>query len=114
VIPFLVQIWMFATPTIYMQTDAYAGADVPRAAAQNDDTPADSGDARGGAPLPLAARTLLAVNPMTGLIGFFRAAVLGGALPWGELARSAALVMVIFVGGCYYFRRVESSFADII
>ncbi|MBW3597188.1 MAG: ABC transporter permease [Planctomycetes bacterium] len=112
VIPFLVQIWMFATPTIYMQMDVDAANDGPRSAATSQDNSPPGGEARQS--LPLAARVLLAANPMTGLIGFFRAAVLGGALPWTDLARSAALITLLFLGGCYYFRRVESSFADII
>lgn len=108
VIPFLVQIWMFATPTIYMQTGARA--DAPLAAESPSE--ASSQDARGS--LPVAAEALLAANPMTGLIGFFRATVLGAPLPWKDLARSAALLVLMFVVGCCYFRRMETSFADII
>jgi lipopolysaccharide transport system permease protein len=88
VIPFLVQLWMFATPTVYMQPLARADAGL--------------------------AQLLLALNPMTGLISAFRAACLGGPMPWGELAVGAAAAVAVFLVGCLYFRRVEDGFADII
>jgi lipopolysaccharide transport system permease protein len=87
VIPFLVQLGMFATPTIYMQPKPGAGGWI---------------------------RALLALNPMTGLIAAFRASVLGGPIPWGPLGLSAAAVALAFVFGCLYFRKVEDGFADII
>jgi lipopolysaccharide transport system permease protein len=92
VIPFLVQIGMFATPTVYMQPD-------PAAA--------------GG-----TARLLLALNPLSGLVDAFRVACLGGTpehpMPWGALAGATAFAAAIFLGGCYFFRRAEARFADII
>jgi lipopolysaccharide transport system permease protein len=94
-IPFLVQLWMFATPVIYIQ----------------------AGVADGGPGVPPALGVLGALaeaNPMTGLVGFFRAAVLGGELPWLRLGYSAAVSAALLVAGCYYFRRVEDSFADVI
>ena len=51
---------------------------------------------------------------MTDLIGFFRAAMLGGPLPWTRLGTSAAVIGVVLVAGLMYFRRVESGFADVI
>ena len=89
VIPFLVQIWMFATPTVYMHVN-----------------PATTD---GG-----ILRLLLALNPMTGLIGAFRAAVLGGPMPWMSLIGSTVASALVFIIGCLYFRRVEDRFADII
>jgi lipopolysaccharide transport system permease protein len=83
VVPFLVQVWMFATPTIYLP-------------------PAES------SALPFR------LNPMTGLVAFFRAAALGDDLPWGPLGYSAAAAVAAFAAGCYWFRRAEDSFADII
>src|SRR5262249_29778211 len=85
--PFLIQLWMFATPTVYMQP---------------------AGDATGG------LRALLVLNPMTGLVGAFRAAALGGSVPWGQVGTSALAVVLLFVAGCLYFRKVEDRFADII
>ena len=87
VIPFLIQLWMFATPTIYMQ-------------------PGDGASPR--------LQALLAVNPMAGLIGAFRSATLGGPIDWAQLGISSACAVVLFIVGCFYFRRVEDSFADII
>lgn len=95
VIPFLIQIWMFATPTVYMQI-----------------APSSSGGAGGGA--SSVVKYLLSLNPITGLIAAFRAATLGGPIPWTQTAVSVAVVLVLFVLGCLYFRRVEDSFADII
>jgi lipopolysaccharide transport system permease protein len=87
VVPFLVQVWMFGTPTVYMALDP----------------------GRGGVLAPL-----LALNPMTSLIANFRAACLGGAIEWGPLGIATASVLVIFLIGCFYFRRAEANFADII
>jgi lipopolysaccharide transport system permease protein len=87
IIPFLIQFGMFATPTVYMQP------------------PADGGS---------RFYALLSLNPMTGLIAAFRAAVLGGPMPWADLAAAAVIVLLAFLASCFYFRRVEDSFADII
>jgi lipopolysaccharide transport system permease protein len=87
VVPFLVQIWMFATPTIYMN-------------------PAANGVGR--------MDLLLALNPMSPLVSTFRAAVLGGPVPWLPLAFSAAACLLLCLAGCVYFRRVEDGFSDII
>ena len=56
----------------------------------------------------------LALNPMTGLIAAFRAAVLGGAIPWAALLGSSLFSVVLFVAGCLYFRKAEDKFADVI
>ena len=88
VIPFMVQLWMYATPTIYTQPNPAA---------------------LGG-----AGRLLMTVNPMTSLISGFRAAVLGGPIDWPMVGVAAAVSVAAFVGGCLYFRRVEDSFADLI
>jgi lipopolysaccharide transport system permease protein len=86
VIPFLIQIWMFATPTIYMQ---------PAAA-----------DAR--------LRAAILSNPLATLVASFRASMLGGPVAWGHLALAAAACFALFFIGCLYFRKVEDSFADVI
>jgi lipopolysaccharide transport system permease protein len=116
VIPFLVQVWMFATPSIYMQvTDG--STPFPRRPASDPSAPASAPtDAIGTRPLPVSPllRSALALNPMTGLIGAFRAAVLGKAIPWGQYVCSSVCSVLAFVIGCLYFRRVEDNFADII
>jgi lipopolysaccharide transport system permease protein len=118
VIPFLVQFWMFATPTVYMQIDANGGTDAA-AAGVVDEAAADARVSEASAAqqpqrLPRYLRSILAVNPMTGLIQTFRIAVLGGPIPWRDLAASASIIVVLFYAGCLYFRRVEDRFADII
>src|SRR5262249_24134699 len=116
VIPFLVQLWMFATPSIYMQV-----ADEPVTVAQRPTSPSvDVQPRRNGSPAPAketsssVLRAALALNPMTGLIAAFRAAALGGSIPWRKLAASSVFALVAFLVGCFYFRRVEDGFADII
>ncbi len=85
-IPFLIQIWMFATPVIY-----------PRSLL-------------GG-----RYGWLLMLNPMGGVIEAFRPALLGHApVPWAALGISTAVGFLVFAGGVSYFRRVERYFADII
>jgi lipopolysaccharide transport system permease protein len=83
---FFVQLWMFATPTIYL--------------------PAEGIGPRGRAWLPL--------NPVYGLVYNFRQTMLGGAMDWYSLGVSAAVGVGLLLAGLFYFRRVERSFADII
>ncbi len=64
--------------------------------------------------VPDYIHTLMNLNPLVGMIAFFRAAVLGGVLPWVSLGWSALGSAVMFIVGCLYFRHVEDSFADII
>jgi len=87
VVPFLLQIGMFATPTIYSSPDAHSSRTL---------------------------QLLLIVNPMTNLIAAFRATVLGGQIPWLAAAQSGALILILFIASCLYFRHVEDDFADII
>ena len=87
VIPFLIQVGMFATPTIYMQPAGNEGRSI---------------------------QWLLIINPMTSLIAGFRACVLGGPIPWLGLGVALLLSILLFIFGCLYFRKVEDRFADII
>lgn len=85
-INFLTQLWLFATPV------AYPSSIVPE-----------------------RWRALYGLNPMAGVVEGFRWALLGKAQPPGALlAVSVAVVLMIFVGGLYYFRRMEDEFADIV
>ncbi len=86
VVPFMVQIWMFATPAVYMDATTVG----PR------------------------WQWILPFNPANGLIQNFRYASLGRPLDWYSLSVSLAVTAVVLVVGCLYFRRVERSFADII
>lgn len=85
-IPFLTQLWMFATPV------AYPSSLVPE-----------------------KWRALFGLNPMAGVVEGFRWALLGkpnspGPLLWVSLAS----VLVLLIGGLVYFRRMESTFADVV
>jgi lipopolysaccharide transport system permease protein len=85
-VPFLMQVWLFATPVIY------ATADVPD-----------------------RWRWLLALNPMTSLIEFFRSTLLGaGEPPLPKLLLSVLIILAVLGSGLLYFRRMERTFADVI
>jgi lipopolysaccharide transport system permease protein len=86
VIPFLIQVWMFATPSIYTQSNA----------------------------LPGHVRSLVVFNPMEGLVAGFRAAALGGPMPWPLLAGATVTGVLALLAGCLYFRKIEDTFADMI
>ncbi len=86
IIPFLTQIWLFATPVVYP-----------------------------GSLLRGPWRTLYGLNPMVGVVEGFRWAVLGTARPeGGMLAASAVMALIILISGAFYFRRMEQGFADIV
>jgi lipopolysaccharide transport system permease protein len=84
-IPFLVQLWMFASPVIY--------------AIDN---------------IPESLRLVYSLNPMTGVIGGFRWSLLGQQFPGGPMWISVGVVVVLFAGGLFYFRRMERIFADVV
>jgi lipopolysaccharide transport system permease protein len=86
IVPFLVQLWMFATPVIYLRE----GAIGPR------------------------LRAFLPLNPAYGLIAGFRQAVLGGPIAWYDLTVSGAVGGALLLLGVLYFHRVERGFSDII
>lgn len=115
VIPFLVQLWMFATPTIYMQPTDGPGHDASgmQARAESEATPKTEHRRSDGA-VPDGIQHLLNLNPMTGLVAAFRAAVVGKQMPWPSVGWSSLGAATMFVFGCFYFRRAEDSFADII
>jgi lipopolysaccharide transport system permease protein len=85
-IPFLIQIWMFLSPVIY--------------------------------PVSLIKdkyQWLLALNPMGGVIHAYRASLLGHQpIDWPLLGLSALIIVALFLGGLYYFRRMEKVFADVV
>jgi lipopolysaccharide transport system permease protein len=85
-VPFLVQFWLFATPIAY--------------------------------PSSLLAepwRTLYGINPMVGVVEGFRWALLGvDTAPGPTIIVSAIVAVALLVGGAFYFRRMEKSFADVV
>ena len=65
--------------------------------------------------IPEKWRMLYSLNPMVGVIDGFRWSILGTANPnWYCIAISSVSVLIIFVGGLFYFRKMERTFADII
>jgi lipopolysaccharide transport system permease protein len=86
ILPFLTQLWLFATPVVY---------------------PASM--------IPERWRPYLGLNPMSGAVEGFRWALLGtGQLSASLLAVSVATTAFLLVTGLFYFRRMEKSFADVI
>ncbi len=86
ILPFFMQVWMFATPAIYLSPESFG----PTSSA------------------------ILPLNPAHGLILNFRAALLGMPLDWYALGISTGVTLVALVGGLLVFRRCEKSFADVI
>lgn len=85
-IPFLVQLWMFASPIVY---------------------PASM--------IPEKYRLFYALNPMTGIIEGFRSVLLGTvAFPTEMILISSIISVAIFTAGLFYFKQMERYFADII
>ena len=85
-INFLVQFWLFATPVAYPSSI-----------------------------VPARWRALYGLNPMAGVVEGFRWALLGKSAPsFGLLASSVTVVILILIGGLYYFRRMEAGFADVV
>ena len=85
-IPFLVQIWMFASPVAY-----------PISA------------------VPEKWRLLYSLNPLAGVIEGFRWATLGKESPdFAVIAVSTVATIALLVSGIIYFKRTERTFADLI
>jgi lipopolysaccharide transport system permease protein len=86
IVPFLVQLWLFATPIAYPSSL-----------------------------LAARWRTLFGLNPMAGVVEGFRWALLGtSSAPGAMIGISAVAAIVVMFGGALYFRRVEQTFADIV
>lgn len=85
VLPFLVQLWMFATPVVY---------------------PASI--------VPAKWRWLLNLNPMAGVIDGFRSVFLGRPFDVPAITLSFAIAAAAFIAGIAYFANVERRFADTI
>lgn len=85
-IPFLIQLWMFASPIIYPLSM-----------------------------LPAKWQWLLALNPLTGIIQNFRIALFGNqAFEWKSLGISAVITVAVLIYSAFAFRRMERHFADIV
>ena len=86
-VPFLVQVWLFASPVAY-------SADL----------------------VPAQWRAIYELNPMAGVIEGFRWALIGQGAPppVGAILVSTVMTAIVLVLGLAYFRRVERTFADVI
>lgn len=93
IVPFVVQLGFFISPIAYDSSRVYASEKIPE-----------------------FVKTLYAMNPMVGVIDGFRWCMLGGNLQihWSAFLTSIGVSVVIFILGVWYFRRVESTFADIV
>jgi homopolymeric O-antigen transport system permease protein len=85
-VPFLIQFWLFATPIVYPSSLLHQ-----------------------------PWRTLYGLNPMAGVVEGFRWALLGTkTAPGPMLIISALAAFSLVLGGAFYFRRMEKSFADVV
>lgn len=86
VIPFLTQLWLYATPIVYPSSL-----------------------------IPEFWRPLYGINPMVGVIEGFRWALLGtDTAPGSIIVVSSIVALLILISGAYYFRRMEKTFADVV
>jgi len=84
VTPFLMQVWQYATPIAYSSSL-----------------------------IPQKWQALYSLNPMTGVMDGFRWAMLGQNIELGSMFFLSILaVLIFFLGGLFYFQRMEKNFAD--
>lgn len=85
-LPFLMQLWMFATPIAYPSSLLHQ-----------------------------PWRTVYGLNPMVGVVEGFRWALLGTkSAPGPMILVSAAVSILLLIAGALYFRRMEKTFADLV
>lgn len=85
-LPFLIQIWMYASPVVYPVSI-----------------------------VPERWKLLYSLNPMVGVIEGFRWALLGKDNPdFQAMGLSGSLVLLVLLSGIVYFKKMERSFADVI
>jgi lipopolysaccharide transport system permease protein len=84
-LPFLIQLWMFASPIIYPMSM-----------------------------VPAQWRWVMATNPLSGIIEGYRSALFGLPIDWPSLAISLMATLIVLLYSAYDFRRMEKTFADIV
>jgi len=84
-IPFLIQIWLFASPVVYPSSL-----------------------------LPESLQFLYNLNPMVAVIEGFRWVLLGTEAPGSGTFVSVGLVVALLISGLFYFRRMEQYYSDIV
>jgi len=85
VVPFLTMFWQYATPVAYSSSL-----------------------------IPERWRLLYGLNPMTGVVEGFRWALLGNGDVGGLLWISIIIIILLVITGLLYFKRMETTFADVI
>jgi lipopolysaccharide transport system permease protein len=85
VLPFAVQVWMFASSVIVASSFV-----APR------------------------WRWLLRLNPMAGIVEGFRASLFNEPINWAGVGAASAITLALLVTGLFYFRRTEEEFADVV
>jgi lipopolysaccharide transport system permease protein len=84
-LPFIIQLWMFASPVIYPTSI-----------------------------VPERWQWLVTINPVAGIIEGFRACLTGGPFDWLRISIAAVISVTILVCSAYIFRRFEHTFADVV
>jgi len=84
-LPFIVQIWMYATPVVFPTSI-----------------------------VPEKYQWIISLNPMAGIINGFRGVLLNKPIVWENLTISMTMCLLFFVAGLIYFKSMEDDFADLI
>lgn len=84
-LPFIIQLWMFASPVIYPTSI-----------------------------VPEKWKWLVTINPVAGIIEGFRASLTGSSFDWVHVSISAVITLTVLVCSVYIFRRFEDTFADVV
>jgi len=84
-LPFIIQLWMFASPVIYPTSV-----------------------------VPQRWKWLVIINPVAGIIEGFRAGITGRPFDWMNISVSLVITLVVLVSAIYVFRRFEDTFADVV
>jgi lipopolysaccharide transport system permease protein len=84
-LPVLVQLWMFVSPIVYSAKL-----------------------------VPAQWRIFYSMNPLVGLVGGFRASLLGTEFNWLEISVTTVFTILLLIGASFLFRRTEQTFADIV
>jgi len=84
-LPILLQVWMFMSPIVYSSSIVPAGS-----------------------------RWLYSLNPLVGIIGGFRSSLFNLPFDWSSIIVSALVTLPLLICSIYVFRRMETSFADVV
>jgi len=64
--------------------------------------------------IPHNYRLLYSLNPIVAVVEGFRAALLGGPVPWAYILPGVATALLVLLTGAFYFRKMERVFADVV